>query len=39
MSITTTAPAKPTTNQPTVDQENVSATLTVAGGLTPGGRP
>jgi hypothetical protein len=30
MSITTTAPAKPTTNQPTVDQENVSATLTVA---------
>ena len=30
MSITITAPAKPTTNQPTVDQENVSATLTVA---------
>jgi len=30
MSITTTAPVKPTTNQPTVDQENVSATLTVA---------
>jgi hypothetical protein len=28
--ITTTAPAKPTTNQPTADQENVSATLTVA---------
>jgi hypothetical protein len=30
MSITTTAPAKPTTDQPTVDQENVSATLAVA---------
>ena len=28
--IITTAPAKPTTNQPTADQENVSATLTVA---------
>src|ERR1700730_3403266 len=28
--ITTTAPVKPTTKQPTVDQENVSATLTVA---------
>ena len=28
--ITTTAPVKPTTDQPTVDQENVSATLTVA---------
>ena len=30
MSITITAPAKPTANQPTVDHENVSATLTVA---------
>src|SRR6266446_6079758 len=30
MSITTKAPAKPTANQPTVDQENVSAALTVA---------
>ena len=30
MSIITTAPAKPTTSQPTVDQENLSATLTVA---------
>jgi hypothetical protein len=29
MSNTVTAPAKPTTDQPTVDQENVSATLTV----------
>ena len=29
-----TAPAKPTTNQPTADQENVSATLTVAGPAT-----
>ena len=28
--ITTTAPAKPMTNQPMADQENVSATLTVA---------
>ena len=31
MPITTTAPAKLTTNQSTGDQENVSATLTVAG--------
>jgi hypothetical protein len=30
MSITTAVPAKPTTDQPTVDQEKVSATLTVA---------
>jgi uncharacterized protein YndB with AHSA1/START domain len=30
MSIITTPPAKPTANQPTADQENVSATLTVA---------
>jgi uncharacterized protein YndB with AHSA1/START domain len=30
MSITTSAPAKPATNQPTVEQENVSAILTVA---------
>ncbi len=28
--ITSTAPAKPTTSQPTADQEKVSATLTVA---------
>ena len=34
MSISTSAPAKPTTNQPTVNQENVSATLTVAGPAT-----
>jgi hypothetical protein len=30
----TTAPAKPTTNQPAVNQENVSATLTVAASAT-----
>jgi hypothetical protein len=34
MSIISTDPAKPTTNQPTADQENVSATLTVAGPAT-----
>jgi hypothetical protein len=34
MSIISTAPAKPATNQPTADQENVSATLTVAGSAT-----
>jgi hypothetical protein len=34
MSINSTAPAKPTTNQPTADQENVSATLTIAGAAT-----
>ena len=30
MSVTSTAPAKPMTNRPTVDQEKVSATLTIA---------
>ena len=34
MSIIVPAPAKPTTTQPTADQENVSATLTVAGPAT-----